>query len=75
MTCGLDTPAQVTLYSPEIAVLVFEGKSYDLDRKESGSGIRYANRSIEFWNKGIDALITRKDGSVANCTYIPKTGL
>lgn len=75
MICGLGSPAQITLYSPQIAVLVFEGKSYDLEREESSSGIRYANRSIEFWNKGIDALITRENGSVANCTYIPKSGL
>ena len=75
MTCAGDKPAQVILYSPEEAVLTFEEKAYELRREETISGAKYANRSISFWNKGIDALITRDDGTVTTCTFIPKQGL
>lgn len=73
--CTGDKPAQITLYSPEEAVLTFEEKSYDLNRIQTGSGVKYGNRSISFWNKGIDALITRDDGSMVSCTVVPRSGL
>jgi hypothetical protein len=75
MTCVGNIPAQITLYSPEEAVLNFEEKNYDLNRIETASGVKYGNRSVTYWNKGIDALITRDDGTMTTCTYTPKQGL
>lgn len=75
MTCADGAPAQITLYSPEEAVLIFEEKSYDLRRTQTASGVKFENSNISFWNKGIDALITRHDGSMTTCTYVPKQGL
>lgn len=53
----------------------FEEKNYDLNRIETASGVKYGNRSVTYWNKGIDALITRDDGTMTTCTYTPKQGL
>lgn len=75
MSCSGSVPAQITLFSPEDARLNFEGKNYDLRRQQTASGVKYANSAISFWNKGIDAMITRGDGSMTTCTYIPKSGL
>ncbi len=75
MSCTGDVPAAITLYSPTEAKLVFEDKAYDLNRVETASGVKYANSSISYWNKGIDALITRSDNSMTTCTYVPKSGL
>lgn len=75
MACAEKGAASITLYSPAEARLNFENKSYDLNRIETASGVKYGNSDITYWNKGIDALITRKDGSVATCTYVPKNGL
>ena len=75
MVCTGNVPAQVTLYSPQEATLNFDKKSYDLKRIETASGVKYGNSDVTFWNKGIDAMITRDDGSIITCTYIPKTGL
>lgn len=75
MACSGNVPAHITLYSPTDAKLTFEEKSYDLNRIETASGVRYGNSDITYWNKGIDAMITRKDGTVTSCTYIPKSGL
>lgn len=75
MTCSGNIPAQVTLYSPTDAKLTFEEKSYMLNRIETASGVKYGNREISFWNKGIDAMIIKGSGSITTCTYIPKSGL
>ncbi len=75
MSCAGNIPAQITLYTPEEAKLIFEGKSYNLKRAPSASGIKYSNSDVTYWNKGIDALIIRADGTTTNCTYIPKAGL
>lgn len=75
MSCAGNVPAQVTLFSPAEAKLTFEDKSYDLNRIETASGVQYGNSDITYWNKGIDAMIIRKDGSMTTCTYIPKSGL
>ncbi len=75
MACTGNVPAQITLYSPTDAKLTFEEKTYALNRIETASGVKYGNDDITYWNKGIDAMITRKDGSVSTCTYIPKSGL
>jgi len=75
MNCAGNIPAQVTLFSPTEAKLTFEDKSYDLNRIETASGVKYGNSDISYWNKGIDAMIIRKDGSMTSCTYIPKSGL
>jgi len=75
MNCTGNLPATVILYSPSDARLTFEDKAYDLKRVDSTTGIKYASDSISFWNKGIDALITRKDGSMVTCAYIPRAGL
>ena len=75
MNCAGNHPAQVTLYSPAEAKLTFEEKSYALNRLETAAGVQYGNSDITFWNKGIDAMIIRKDGSMTTCTYMPKGGL
>ncbi len=75
LSCTGNKPAQITLYSPSEARLTFEDKSYDLNRIETASGVKYENGDISFWNKGIDALITRDDGSMSTCVMIPKAGL
>jgi len=75
MSCSGNVPAAVTLYSPAEAKLTFEEKSYELNRLETASGVQYGNSDITFWNKGIDAMIIRKDGSMTTCTYMPKGGL
>ncbi|PZQ44846.1 MAG: hypothetical protein DI551_09270 [Micavibrio aeruginosavorus] len=75
MSCTGGVPADVTLYSPVEAKLNFESKSYTLNRIETASGVQYGNSDISFWNKGIDAMIIRKDGTMTSCTYIPRSGL
>lgn len=75
MHCANGTPAQVTLYSPAEAKLVFEDKAYTLERIETASGVKYGNSSVTYWNKGIDAMIIRKDGSMTTCTFAPRNGL
>ena len=75
MSCAGNKPAAVTLFSPAEAKLKFEEKSYTLSRIETASGVQYGNSDITFWNKGIDAMIIRKDGSMTTCTYMPKSGL
>lgn len=75
MNCSGNVPADVTLYSPAEAKLHFEEKNYTLNRIQTASGVQYGNSDITFWNKGIDAMIIRKDGSMTTCTYMPKNGL
>lgn len=75
LSCTGEIPASLTLYANNDAALNFEEKTYDLKREETVSGVKYANSDITFWNKGIDAMITRKDGSMTTCTFIPKPGL
>ena len=75
MSCAGNHPAQVILYSPAEAKLTFEEKTYALNRIETAAGVQYGNSDITFWNKGIDAMIIRKDGSMTTCTYMPKGGL
>ncbi len=75
MSCSGNIPAQITLYSPKEAKLTYQDKSYMLNRIETASGVKYGNNDISFWNKGIDAMITRGDGSMTSCTYVPKPGL
>lgn len=75
MTCTGNAPASVTLYSPTDAKLSFGDKVYELNRIETASGIQYGNGDITFWNTGIDARIIRHDGTVADCTYVPQSGL
>jgi Membrane-bound lysozyme-inhibitor of c-type lysozyme len=75
MACTGNVPAQLTLYSPDEAKLTYEEKSYILNRIETASGVKYGNSDITYWNKGIDAMITKRDGSISTCTYIPKSGL
>jgi membrane-bound inhibitor of C-type lysozyme len=75
MSCNGNVPAQVTLYSPTEAKLTFEEKSYNLNRIETASGVKYGNSDITYWNKGIDAMITKRDGTISTCTYVPKSGL
>ena len=75
MACSGNVPAQITLYSPDEAKLTYQEKSYILNRIETASGVKYGNGDISYWNKGIDAMITKRDGSITTCTYIPKTGL
>ena len=75
MMCSGNRPAQITLYSPTDAVLAFDQKNYTLKRVETASGVQYGNDDITFWNKGIDAMITRDNGAVTTCTYIPRAGL
>ncbi len=74
MVCAGNMPASITLYSPEEAKLIFEEKSYILERETTASGVKYAKGKMAFWNKGINAVITNGDKAV-NCTYIPKPGL
>jgi len=75
MVCTGEVPAAITLYSPTDAKLVFEEKAYNLSRIETASGVKYGNSDITYWNKGIDAMITKDDGAVTTCTYVPKSGL
>ena len=75
MSCAGNHPAQVTVYSPEEAKLTFEEKAYELNRVQTASGAQWANSDITFWNKGIDAMVIRKDGSMTTCTFMPKSGL
>ena len=75
MNCSGNVPAQVTVYSPEEAKLNFEDKAYELNRVQTASGAQWSNSDITFWNKGIDAMVIRKDGSMTTCTFMPKSGL
>jgi len=75
MSCTGNIPASVTLYSPTEAKLTYADKSYMLNRIETASGVKYGSREISFWNKGIDAMIIRGDGSMTSCTYVPRAGL
>lgn len=73
LSCN-DQPAQITFYSPDEAKLTYAGKSYALERKPSADGAKYGNRTISFWNKGIDATLTFGD-RIIPCTYVPQKGL
>ncbi len=75
MSCSNGSMAQITLLSPDEAKLVFEEETYKLDRARTASGVQYGNSKITYWNKGIDAMITKKDGAVATCAYMPQNGL
>lgn len=75
MACAGDIPAQITLYSPTDAKLTMGDQSYALNRIETASGVKYGNDEVTYWNKGIDAMIIRSDGTTTSCTYIPKSGL
>lgn len=75
MSCANGSPAQITLLSPIEAKLIFEGQSYNLERATTASGVQYGNSKITYWNKGIEAMITRKGGAPTACTYIPQNGL
>lgn len=75
MSCAGGIPASITLYSPDEAKLAFNEKNYNLKRVSSANGIKYSNGKVSYWNKGIDAMITKDDGTMTTCTYIPKAGL
>jgi len=75
LSCDGGTPAAITLYSPEEAKLSYQNKAYMLSRIETASGAKYGNRSITFWNKGVDALIETDDGGVSHCQFLPKPGI
>lgn len=74
MSCA-GKPASITLFSPEEARLVFEDKAYSLKRSSVASGILYSNSDLSYWNKGIEASVTRKGGVITTCTYVPRAGL
>ncbi|MFA5591867.1 MAG: MliC family protein [Micavibrio sp.] len=76
MVCEDGSPAQITLFTPDEARLVFAGKAHALKRQKStDGGIQYGNKQIIFWNKGIDAAITPSGAAPAHCTYVPRSGL
>jgi len=75
LSCTGEVPASLTLYANNDAALNFEEKTYDLERVETANGVKYANSDISIWNKGVSALITRADGSMTSCTFMPKPGL
>lgn len=75
MSCTGGVPASITLYSPEEARLAYNEKTYNLKRVSSTTGVKYSNGDVAYWNKGIDAMITKEDGSMTSCIYIPKAGL
>lgn len=75
MICNDGINASITLYSPEEARLVFNETPHRVKRESVESGVRYANSDISYWNKGISATITMKDGSTSTCEYKPKAGL
>ncbi len=69
--CSGGDYAYLRVYSPEEADLSYKGKSYALMRQETPSGVLYAGRGAEFWNKGISALVT-VNGKSASCNFIPR---
>jgi membrane-bound inhibitor of C-type lysozyme len=75
LSCTGDIPATLTLYANHDAALNFEGKSYNLERVESTSGVKYANKNINIQINGISAIITRKEGAMTHCMFMPKPGL
>lgn len=75
LSCTGEIPASLTLYANNDAALTFEEKTHDLERVETANGVKYANSDISIWNRGVSALITRADGSMTSCTFMPKPGL
>lgn len=75
LSCTGEVPASMTLYANNDVALTFEDKTYDLKRVETANGVKYANSDISIWNRGVSALITRADGSMTSCTFLPKPGL
>jgi membrane-bound inhibitor of C-type lysozyme len=75
MICNDGVHASITLYSPEEARLVYNEKSYRVQRENAAVGIKYGNGDISFSNKGISATIVMKDGTTSTCEYLPKAGL
>jgi len=55
------------------ASLVYDGRVFNLKRTISGSGARYSDGEIVFWNKGDKALI-EIDGKIIhkNCKLLEK---
>ncbi len=51
--------------------LFLDGKAYALQQAESGSGARYTGRdlgkTIEFWNKGNEAMLTFGEKTYPTC--------
>lgn len=68
--CSDGQYARVKVYSPEEAVMGYQGKQYELKRAVSASGAKYVGRGAEFWSKGISAMIT-VDGKVTTCNTVP----
>jgi hypothetical protein len=75
LLCDGALPARITLFSPDEASLLLGERRYALKRTETNEGVRYENGDVAFSKNGIDAVISRKDGSVLHCRYIPAPGL
>lgn len=76
MRCSGNRAASLTLHSHDDAVLVYDGKSYDLKHVPSASGAKYYSKGISIWNKGIDAMILGPGDTVlATCNHLPKQGV
>lgn len=76
MNCSGNRAASLTLHSHDDAVLMFEGKSYDLKHVPTASGAKYYSKRISIWNKGISAMILGPgDKVLATCDHLPKKGL
>jgi len=68
--CSNGEYARVKIYSPAEAVMGFAGKQYEMKRKETASGAKYAGDGAEFWTKSISAMIT-VDGQTYTCNTVP----
>ena len=72
--CPDGTRLEVTYFeNGEKASLVYNGKVFNLQRTISGSGARYSDGKIVFWNKGEKALI-EIDGEIIHqdCELLEK---
>ena len=72
--CHDGASVKVTYFeNGEKASLVYKGKVFKLKRTISGSGARYSDGEIVFWNKGDKALI-EIDGEIIHegCEFLEK---
>ena len=61
----------LNIYGPEDATLSKGSKSYTLKRKETASGVLYANKDVSVWNKGLEYMVSVKD-ETKSCSPAPE---
>ncbi len=69
--CADGTPVSAAFYKGDNRMrLQFDGHSYALPQRLSGSGARYAKSGVSFWIKGQDATLKRPKRKATLCKAV-----